>query len=285
MPGEHPQGQAGAQRHAARRGARHRSAGGRARRLDRREPQDGDLPARPGAGDGARARGTAAALQGRRALRSQDLRGGGGVLLDGYRRARVLAHAQGARRLARQPRRCRAFGAEGLPAQQHLRAVAHERQDAGGAVAGLALFQDRTRESILRSSDAPTGARSRLRSCGAQASTMIIQPTPKRSATMPKRLAKKVLPSGICTCPPSASAANIRSAAASLLALRVSEKPSNFGLPLALPSDAMTSAPLMRMHACMILFSLPGGTMPGGGFSGLSLKRIIIPTSAPSAFL
>src|SRR5262249_2345636 len=61
-------------------------------------------------------------------------------------------------------------------------------------------------------------------SAAAQASTMIIQPTPKRSATMPKRLAKNVLPSGIRTSPRSASAANTRSASASFLALMESEK-------------------------------------------------------------
>src|SRR5262247_2702327 len=99
---------------------------------------------------------------------------------------------------------------------------------------------------------------------GAQASTMIIQPTPKRSATMPKRLAKNVLPSGIRTSPPSASAANTRSASSSL-ALTESEKPSNFGLPWAQPSDAITDSPLMLRHECMILLSLPGATLPGGG--------------------
>src|SRR5215475_14235807 len=102
-------------------------------------------------------------------------------------------------------------------------------------------------------------------------STMTIQPTPKRSATMPKRLAKNVLPSGIRTSPPSESALNTRSASASFLALMESEKPSNLGLPWAQPSEAITSSPLMARHECMILLSLPGGTMPGGGGSGLSL--------------
>ncbi len=45
---------------------------------------------------------------------------------------------------------------------------------------------------------------------------MTIHDTPKRSATMPKRGEKKVLPSGICTCPPLPSAANNLSASASL---------------------------------------------------------------------
>jgi hypothetical protein len=37
-------------------------------------------------------------------------------------------------------------------------------------------------------------------------STMIIQPTPNRSATRPNRRAKNISPSGICTFPPSARA-------------------------------------------------------------------------------
>src|SRR5262249_39892969 len=119
----------------------------------------------------------------------------------------------------------------------------------------------------------------------AQASTMTIQPTPKRSATMPKRLAKNVLPSGMRTSPRSASAANTRSASASFLALMESEKPSNFGLPCAQPSEAITSSPLIARHECMILLSLPGGTMPGGGGSGLSFFPIIFFSSAPGSFL
>ena len=64
-----------------------RGAGrGRAGRLDRREPQDGRLSARPGARDDARARRAAAALQGRRAVRPQDLQGGGRADLGRYRR-------------------------------------------------------------------------------------------------------------------------------------------------------------------------------------------------------
>ena len=94
MSGQYPQGQTGAQCHAARRGACDRGGGGRTRRLDRREPQDGDFPARSGPRDDARARGAAAALQGWRAERSQDLQGGGGTLVDRRCRSRILAHAQ-----------------------------------------------------------------------------------------------------------------------------------------------------------------------------------------------
>src|SRR5204863_62770 len=49
------------------------------------------------------------------------------------------------------------------------------------------------------------------------------------------------------------------------------------------PSDAITVVWPTRKLACMILFSKPGGTVPGGCGSGLSLKRIIISTSAPRA--
>ena len=55
--------------------------------------------------------------------------------------------------------------------------------------------------------------------------TTTIHDTPKRSATMPKREEKKVLVNGICTCPPSASAANNRSASASFGTVSDSEKP------------------------------------------------------------
>src|SRR5262249_23606463 len=72
-------------------------------------------------------------------------------------------------------------------------------------------------------------------------STTTIQLMPNLSASMPKRGEKKVLPSGMCTCPPSASAANSRSASASFLALSAREKPLNSGLPWAIPSDAMTA--------------------------------------------
>ena len=46
----------------------------------------------------------------------------------------------------------------------------------------------------------------------------------------------------------------------------------------------MTRAPPTSKDV-VTLFSEPGGTMPGGGGSGLSLKRISIVTCAPSAFL
>ena len=54
---------------------------------------------------------------------------------------------------------------------------------------------------------------------------MTIHDTPKRSATMPKRGEKNVLFIGICTCPPSTSAANSRCASASFAAVSDSENP------------------------------------------------------------
>jgi hypothetical protein len=87
----------------------------------------------------------------------------------------------------------------------------------------------------------------------------------------------------ICTCPPSASALNRRSASASLETVSDSDIPWKPGLPWQAPSDAITVVSPMRRLACMILFSEPGGTIPGGGGSGLSLKRISIVVSAPSA--
>ncbi len=56
---------------------------------------------------------------------------------------------------------------------------------------------------------------------------MIIHDTPKRSATIPKRGEKKVCVNGICTCPPSARAANSRSPSASSATASDSEKPWN----------------------------------------------------------
>ena len=116
MPRHDAQGQAGAQRQGAGRGARGRHRRGRAGREHRRQSQDADLPARAIARDGARLGRAAAALQGRRAVRREDLQGRGRPDLDRRGRARIFAHAQGTVRLARQPRRRRPPGAEGIPA-------------------------------------------------------------------------------------------------------------------------------------------------------------------------
>ena len=75
---------------------------------------------------------------------------------------------------------------------------------------------------------------------------MTIHITPKRSATMPKRGEKKVLAKGICTFPPSPSAAKTRSASAALSTATVSPKPWKFGFPVQWPSEARTCDLLLR---------------------------------------
>jgi hypothetical protein len=97
---------------------------------------------------------------------------------------------------------------------------------------------------------------------------------------MPKRGEKKVRVRGICTLPPSPSFANSRSASASLGAESDRAKPSNFGPPPQRPSEARTVVSPMRKRACITLLPPPGGAMV---WSGLSLKRESIATSAPSA--
>src|SRR5262249_60085216 len=105
----------------------------------------------------------------------------------------------------------------------------------------------------------------------AHAPAITIHGTPNLSATMPKRLAKNVFPIGIWTLPPLARAANSRSASASSRAVSDSEMPLKSSLPEQSPSEAITVAPPTRKLECITLFSLPGGTMFGGGGSGLSL--------------
>ena len=109
--------------------ARDRDGRGRAGGRGRREPQDGDLPARSGAGDGARARRAAAAPQGRRAVRRDDLQGQRRTDLGRRRRPRLQPFAEGACRLARQPRRRRPGAAGPLPRQSEIRPAAGERQE------------------------------------------------------------------------------------------------------------------------------------------------------------
>ena len=85
---QHPQGQAGAQRRDAERGLRDRHGGRRQRRRDRHQPQDGDLPARSGAGNGARPRRPAAEIHQRRAVGCRHVRVQGRPDLEGFRRPR-----------------------------------------------------------------------------------------------------------------------------------------------------------------------------------------------------
>ena len=103
---------------------RPRDRAGRRRtgRGDRRQPQDAGVPARPGAGNGARPRRAAAALQATAALSDvKTFEAEDGLDLDRFRRPRVHAIAEGAGRLARQPRRRRPPRAEGLSEDQQVR--------------------------------------------------------------------------------------------------------------------------------------------------------------------
>src|SRR5262245_53447936 len=95
---------------------------------------------------------------------------------------------------------------------------------------------------------------------------MIIQPTPKRSVSV----AKNVLPSGICTCPPVAERLEHAVGLGFVLGIDGEREALEVRLALRAPSDAITAAPLMRRHACLVLSSLPGGTRSGGGGCGLS---------------
>src|SRR5215510_3852003 len=97
-----------------------------------------------------------------------------------------------------------------------------------------------------------------------------IQDTPKRSLTIPKRGEKKVLASGIFTCPPLLSPLKARSASASVLTWIDSVTPLNPRLSALSPSVAMIWVSPILKHECMILLSQLGGTLSGGG--GFSLN-------------
>ena len=99
---------------------------------------------------------------------------------------------------------------------------------------------------------------------------------------MPKRDEKNVFAIGILTLPPSARALKMRSASASVPALRASAMPWKLALPVQRPSDINSVVSPARSAACITLSALPGETIEG---SGASLKRISICTSAPIAFL
>src|SRR3569833_1059733 len=67
-----------------------------------------------------------------------------------------------------------------------------------------------------------------------------------------------------------ASVVNARSAAATSATVSDREKPWKLD-GSEHPSDAITVVSPMRTLACITLYSQPGGTMPGGGGTGLSL--------------
>src|SRR5579884_258677 len=100
--------------------------------------------------------------------------------------------------------------------------------------------------------------------------TLTIQPMPNLSVSIPKHGDQNVLVSGIITDPPAESALNARLASSSVGTDNARRKPSNFA-PSSQPSEAITVVSPTRNVVCITLFSKPGGTMPGGGFSGLSL--------------
>ena len=132
MPGQHPQGQTGAERKAARRRARGDAGRRRTGRCGRREPQDGDLRARSSAGDGARPRRAPATPQGRRPVRRHDLQGGRRAAVDRRGRPDLEPLHQGARRLARQPRRRRPRAPRPLPRQSANSAGPQKRHGKNG---------------------------------------------------------------------------------------------------------------------------------------------------------
>jgi hypothetical protein len=98
---------------------------------------------------------------------------------------------------------------------------------------------------------------------------LTIQPIPKRSSSMPKLGDQKVRVRGILTCPPSAKAVKTRLASAWLGTATEREKPWKVGFSAEQPSDAMTVVLPTRKLQCMILFSNPGGTWPGGELRAL----------------
>jgi len=99
---------------------------------------------------------------------------------------------------------------------------------------------------------------------------------------MPKRDEKNVFAIGILTLPPSARALKMRSASASVPALRASAIPLKWGLPVQRPSDINSVVSPARSAACITLSAFPGEIID---WSGASLNRMSISTLAPIAFL
>ena len=107
---------------------------------------------------------------------------------------------------------------------------------------------------------------------------------------MPKDGEKNVLPSGSTTVPPCTRPSKQRFASASSATVSDSPNPSKRGWPPAWPSDMSTLEPPMETSACITLSGATTGVgVPSGQSfcvrSGLSLKRVSIFTSAPTAFL
>ncbi len=112
------------------------------------------------------------------------------------------------------------------------------------------------------------------------AATVTIQPIPNRSVSIPKHGDQKVGLIGIVIRPPSARAANARSASAAVGNEIERENPEN-GVEDSHPSDTITRHPPMRREACITFDSHPGGFAPSGVGWGFSRKRINISNVAP----
>src|SRR3546814_11945553 len=91
---------------------------------------------------------------------------------------------------------------------------------------------------------------------------------------MPKRGLKKVLASGICTSPPSASAAKNFSASASSATVSDSDTPAKLALPWQWPSEPITREPPILSDMCITLSPPPGGIDSGAGLS-LDRKSVV----------
>ena len=92
---------------------------------------------------------------------------------------------------------------------------------------------------------------------------MIIQPTPKRSSSMPKRGDQNVFANGIRTCPPSANAAKTRSASASLGTVSDREKPWKLGFSEEEPSEAMSVvSPTRKLEPVVCLHEVGNPALP-----------------------
>ncbi len=113
---------------------------------------------------------------------------------------------------------------------------------------------------------------------------MTIQVMPKRSATMPKHGEKKVLVSGICTCPAVAEGRELARRFGLVLDVERQRKALEARLPLAATVGRHhRSVSPMRIAVCITLSSVPGVIVARIAGSGLSLKRIIMTISAPMA--
>src|SRR5262249_44496209 len=126
----------------------------------------------------------------------------------------------------------------------------NRREPAGKAQKLRAGWDHPTRPSVVSASrQAPAGF-----------SQLIIQGTPKRSVSMPKRTQLKVSPIGIWTVPPSDRAANRRSASAGVSTCTTTSQPliPSYGMSGWASQPISTWSP-RTMRACMILAPVLAG--------------------------